>query len=280
MKSSSEIESRRLEKRLKERFVKAMATYHLIEDDDRILVGLSGGKDSLLLTELLAKRAKIDHPRFSVEALHVRMENIHYETDTSYLQQFCDALDVKLHVKTTRFEVEPSDKLEPSDKSESSDKSKPAAQSSESSESSARLRKQKQPCFLCSWNRRKEMFNLAQELGCNKIALGHHQDDIIHTVLLNLCFQSRFGTMPALLKMRKMPLTIIRPLCLIPESEIKVYAELQGYQKQQKICPYETNSHRADIKQIYDRLEQLNPEVRYSIWSALETGNKLIEEDT
>ena len=280
MKSSSEIESRRLEKRLKERFVKAMATYHLIEDDDRILVGLSGGKDSLLLTELLAKRAKIDHPRFSVEALHVRMENIHYETDTSYLQQFCDALDVKLHVKTTRFEVEPSDKLEPSNKSESSDKSKPAAQSSESSESSARLRKQKQPCFLCSWNRRKEMFNLAQELGCNKIALGHHQDDIIHTALLNLCFQSRFGTMPALLKMRKMPLTIIRPLCLIPEADIKTYAELQGYQKQQKLCPYETNSHRTDIKQIYDRLEQLNPEVRYSIWSALETEDKLIEEDT
>ena len=278
MKSSSDIESRRLEKRLKERFVKAMATYHLIEDDDRILVGLSGGKDSLLLTELLAKRAKIDHPRFSVEALHVRMENIHYETDTSYLQQFCDALDVKLHVKTTRFEAEPSDKLEPSNKSESSDKSKPAAQSSESSESSARLRKQKQPCFLCSWNRRKEMFNLAQELGCNKIALGHHQDDIIHTVLLNLCFQSRFGTMPALLKMRKMPLTIIRPLCLIPEADIKAYAEQQGYQKQQKICPYETNSHRTDIKQIYDRLEQLNPEVRYSIWSALETDNKLIEE--
>ena len=274
MKSSSDIESRRLEKRLKERFVKAMATYHLIEDDDRILVGLSGGKDSLLLTELLAKRAKIDHPRFSVEALHVRMENIHYETDTSYLQQFCDSLGIRLHVKTTCFEVESTDK------SESSDKSEPSAQPSESSESSARLRKQKQPCLLCSWNRRKEMFNLAQELGCNKIALGHHQDDLIHTALMNLCFQSRFGTMPALLKMRKMPLTIIRPLCLIPESDIKAYAELQGYQKQQKLCPYETNSHRTDIKQIYDRLEQLNPEVRYSIWGALETEDKLIEEDT
>ena len=266
MKSSSEIESRRLEKRLKERFVKAMATYHLIEDDDRILVGLSGGKDSLLLTELLAKRAKIDHPRFSVEALHVRMENIHYETDTSYLQQFCDSLGIRLHVKTTHFEV--------FDENNAADNEiiKFIVQSSKFK------RRQKQPCFLCSWNRRKVMFNLAQELGCNKIALGHHQDDIIHTTLLNLCFQSRFGTMPALLKMRKMPLTIIRPLCLIPEADIKTYAELLGYQKQQKICPYETNSHRTDIKQIYDRLEQLNPEVRYSIWSALETDNKLIEE--
>ena len=100
------MESRRLEKRLKERFIKAMATYHLIEDDDHILVGLSGGKDSLLLTELLAKRAKIDHPRFKVEALHVRMENIHYETDTSYLQQFCEELGIRLHIKSTRFAVD------------------------------------------------------------------------------------------------------------------------------------------------------------------------------
>ena len=104
-KLNEDKESRRLWHRLNERFVKAMATYHLIEDDDHILVGLSGGKDSLLLTELLAERAKILHPRFKVEALHVRMENIHYETDTSYLQAFCDNLGVPLHVRTTRFDV-------------------------------------------------------------------------------------------------------------------------------------------------------------------------------
>ena len=248
-------ESRRLEHRLKERFVKAMATYHLIEDDDKILVGLSGGKDSLLLTELLAKRAQIQHPRFTVEAIHVRMENIHYETDTSYLQQFCDNLGVPLHVKTTNFVI-----------------------SSEVETTSRDRRRQKQPCFLCSWNRRKQLFNLAQELGCNKIALGHHQDDIIHTALMNLTFQSHFATMPVKLKMRKMPLTIIRPLCLIPECDIKTYAEMQGYEKQQKLCPYETNSHRTDMKQIYERLEALNPEVRYNIWGALEADNKLIEE--
>ena len=242
------MESRRLEKRLKERFVKAMATYHLIEDDDRILVGLSGGKDSLLLTELLAKRAKIEHPRFSVEALHVRMENIHYETDTSYLQQFCDNLGVRLHVRTTSFEID------------------------------GTSRKQKQPCFLCSWNRRKQLFNLAQELGCNKIALGHHQDDLLHTALMNLTFQGRFGTMPARLKMRKMPLSIIRPLCMIEERDIKAYAEMQGYQKQQKLCPYENDSHRTDIKRLYETIEQMNPEARFSMWNALNADNKLIED--
>ena len=235
-----------------------MATYHLIDDGDRILVGLSGGKDSLLLTELLANRAKIDHPRFSVEALHVRMENIHYETDTSYLQAFCDDLNVRLHVKTTSFEV--------------------LDESSISNIQSSIKRKQKQPWFLCSWMRRKEMFNLAQELGCNKIALGHHQDDMLHTALMNLTFQGRFDTMPARLKMHKMPLTIIRPLCLIEEADIKAYAEMKGYQKQKKICPYETNSHRTDIKRLYDEIEQINPEARYSIWRALNAENKLIEE--
>ena len=256
-------EYRRLEHRLKERFIKAMVAYHLIEDDDHILVGLSGGKDSLLLTELLAKRAKISHPRFEVEALHVRMDNIHYETDTSYLQQFCDDLGVRLHVRTTRFEI---------------DAVEQATAAQQSTETTTRLRKQKQPCFLCSWNRRKIMFNLAQELSCNKIALGHHQDDIIHTALMNLTYQARFATMPVSLKMRKMPLTIIRPLCLIPEADIKIWAEMQGYQKQQKLCPYETNSHRTDIKQLYDTLEQINPEVRYNIWGALEADNKLMEE--
>ena len=251
-KSKTEIESRRLWHRLNERFVKAMATYHLIEDDDRILVGLSGGKDSLLLLELLAKRSRIQHPRFHVEALHVRMENIHYETDTSYLQQFCDNLGVTLHVRTTSFE--------------------------EGAENGKDARRQKTPCFLCSWNRRKQMFNLAQELGCNKIALGHHQDDILHTALMNLTFQGRFDTMPARLKMKKMPLSIIRPLCMIEEQDIKTYAALQEYQQQKKLCPYEADSHRAEIKQLYSAIERMNPEARYSMWNALNKDNKLIKE--
>ncbi len=257
-KLNDDKESRRLWHRLNERFVKAMATYHLIEDDDHILVGLSGGKDSLLLLELLSRRSQISHPRFKVEALHVRMENIHYETDTSYLQQFCDTLGVTLHVKTTSFDTH--------------------VISSEVEMTAKDKRRQKQPCFLCSWNRRKQMFNLAQELGCNKIALGHHQDDLLHTALMNLTFQGRFDTMPALLKMRKMPLSIIRPLCMIEENDIKNYAALKGYQKQQKLCPYETNSHRANIKEIYNAIERMNPEARYSMWNALNADNKLIEE--
>ena len=232
-----------VEERIRRRFGKAMGQYHLIDDGDKILVGLSGGKDSLCLLEFLAKRSRIARPQFSVEAIHVRMENIHYESDASYLQQFCDALGVPLHIVTTSFE--------PSTK-------KPA-------------------CFLCSWQRRKQMFNLAQELGCNKIALGHHQDDIIHTGLMNLTFEGQFSTMPALLRMRKMPLTVIRPLCLCQEDDIRAYAQQQQYQKQIKQCPYEHDTNRTSIQDICHRMTLLNPEARYSIWNALEKAGKLIE---
>ncbi|MBP5711617.1 MAG: tRNA 2-thiocytidine biosynthesis protein TtcA [Prevotella sp.] len=222
-----------------------MRTYHLIDDGDRVLVALSGGKDSLCLLDLLAQRQRIFMPRFSIEAIHIRMDNIAYETDTNYLEDFCRQRNVNLHVVNTSFD--------------------------------ASTDKRKSPCFLCSWNRRKMMFNLAQEIGCNKIALGHHMDDLIHTALMNECFQGRFDTMPVFLQMKKMPLALIRPLCLCHESDIKTYAEQQGYQKERKLCPYEKDSYRTDIQQIFHQMESLNPEARYSIWNALERDGKLIE---
>ena len=236
-----------LERRIRERFVKAFATYHLLEDGDHVLVGLSGGKDSLCLLEMLARRAKIDHPRFRVEALHVRMENIAYETSTEYLEHFCQELNVPIHIRTTSFSSTPELR------------SKPA-------------------CFLCSWNRRKVMFNLAQELGCNKIALGHHQDDLLTTTLMNLIYQGRFDTMPALLKMRKMPLNIIRPLCMVEESDIVRYAELRGYEKQVKRCPYEHDTNRTEMEKLFREIQQKNPDARHSMWNALNRDNKLVED--
>ena len=231
---------KKLEKKLKERFVKAMATYHLIDDGDRILVGLSGGKDSLCLLELLAQRSKILHPRFEVAALHVRMRNIHYESDTSYLQRFCDEQGVRLYVRETSFD--------------------------------ASTDRRKTPCFLCSWYRRKELFNLAQELGFNKLAFGHHQDDLIHTTLMNLFNQGRFEAMPVRLKLDKMPLTIIRPLCMIKESDIEAYAACRGYEKQKKVCPYDSGTNRTEMKRLFAEIEALNEEARANIWRAIQGG--------
>lgn len=238
-------EEQLLEHRLTRRFQKALVDYRLLDDGDKILVGLSGGKDSLCLLELLAKRSQINRPSFSVEAIHVRMDNIEYSTDTGYLESFCNNLNVPLHIVTTGFDDT--------------------------------IKTKKPKCFLCSWHRRKEMFNLAQALHCNKIALGHHNDDIIHTALMNLTFQGHFSTMPVKLEMKKMPLTIIRPLCLIEEKDIKRWSELRKYENQIKQCPYETASHRADIRNIFNAMESMNPEARYSIWNALESEMKLIE---
>jgi tRNA(Ile)-lysidine synthase TilS/MesJ len=246
-----------LDERLWKTFNKALGQYQLIDEDDKILVGLSGGKDSLCLLEFLARRSKINVPHFTVEALHVRMDNIHYETDTTYLQSFCDRLGVPLHIVTTSFAATPNVSATTPDGSPSG--------------------KQKPACFLCSWQRRKQLFNVAQELGCTKIALGHHQDDIIHTALMNLTFQGQFSTMPAKLGMKKMPLTIIRPLCLCQEADIQQYAEEQHYEKQLKLCPYEKATNRTTAQTLFQQLEQLNPEARYSIWHALEQEEKLVE---
>ncbi len=228
-------------------FQKGLVDYHLINDGDRIMVAVSGGKDSLCLLEMLARRARIRRPQFDVEAVHVRMTNIKYETDTEYLKQFCAELNIPLHIRTTGFEIRPENK--------------------------------KTPCFLCSWNRRKMVFETAQERGCNKIALGHHQDDILHTTLLNEFYQGSFSTMPVLLEMRKMPLTIIRPLCMVREADIARYAQYREYKKQVKLCPYEKETKRNVAAELFAKLEEENPEIRFSLWNALEKAGKLIEKN-
>lgn len=238
-------EEQKLDKRVMSRLQKAIYDYGLIEDGDHILIGLSGGKDSLCLVDLLSRRMKILKPRFTAEALHIRMENIKYESDTTYLKDFCESRGIKFHVVTTGFD--------------------------------ASTDSRKSPCFLCSWNRRKQIFTTAQQLGCNKIALGHHQDDIIHTTMMNLYFQGSFSTMPVKLKMWKMPLTIIRPLCLEHEEDMRSYATKNDYRKQAKLCPYETDSHRSDMRDIFNRIEAMTSEARYSVWNALEKNNKLVE---
>lgn len=228
------------------RLQKAIYQYKLIEDGDKILIGLSGGKDSLCLVDLLSRRMKIRSIGFTVEALHVRMDNIEYAADTSYLKDFCESRGVRFHVAATGFD--------------------------------AQTDRRKSPCFLCSWNRRKQMFNLAQEQHFNKIALGHHLDDIVHTAMMNLYFQGSFSTMPVRLKMRKMPLTIIRPLCLECEADMRSYAEYHNFEKLKKLCPHENETHRAGLRKVFEQIEAMNDEARYSVWNALEKADKLIEE--
>ena len=223
--------------RINKRFGKGVIQYGLIDDGDKILVGLSGGKDSLALVELLGKRARIFKPRFSVIAVHVVMKNIPYQSDLEYLKSHAAAYDVPLIVFETSFD--------------------PTTDT------------RKSPCFLCSWNRRKALFTVAKENGCNKIALGHHMDDILETLLMNMTYQGAFSTMPPKLVMRKFDMTIIRPMCLIHESDLLELAEIRNYKKQVKNCPYESGSSRSDMKGVLKQLESMNPEARYSLWGSM-----------
>ena len=248
VKTPEQIEEERLRAKLTKRFHKACADYGLIADGDHILIGLSGGKDSLLLTELLGRRSKIYKPRFAVTALHVRVKERDYQTDLSYLEDFCREAGVKLIVRDTMINDE---------------------MSATASLNDGMMKKETNPCFLCSWYRRKALFNVAQEIGCNKIAFGHHRDDVIETLLMNLIYQGTFATMPPVLQMEKMPLQLIRPLCLIDEADIRRYAEMRSYQKQPKLCPFEHVSSREKVKGLLEQIKALNPEAVDSISAAM-----------
>ena len=223
---------------INEKFNKAIRDYALIEEGDHVLVGLSGGKDSRALVELLSERMKIFAPRFKASALHVSVENIPYKADLNFLKLYSEQFNMPFVHRITRYD-------------ESTDM-------------------RKSHCFLCSWNRRKMLFETAKELGCTKIALGHHLDDAVETLLLNMFYQGATGTMPPKLKMTKFDMTIIRPMSLIPESELIELGKIRNYPNQIKNCPYEKESSRGKIKEIIKQVEAWQPDVRQSLWAAME----------
>ena len=221
-------------------FNKACTAYGLLADGDRILLALSGGKDSLVMAQLMAERARIFRPSICVEAVHVVMDNVPYQTDILHMQAFCNALGIPLHILHTSFD-------------ESTDK-------------------RRTRCFLCARYRRKAMFDFAVEHGFNKVALGHHQDDFLATMLMNLLYEGSFHSMRPSMPMEHYPLTIIRPLCLVPEKDIASHAAEAQLVRQIAPCPYEDRTRRSEMERLSQSLCTLHPESRQSMWHALEKG--------
>lgn len=231
----------RIQRRLRE----AIHQYELIVLGDSVLIGLSGGKDSLALVALLGTLRQHYNRNFRLEAIHIKMANIKYEADFSFLSDFCAQYEVPFRLVETEFTPDKNEK--------------------------------RTPCFLCSWTRRKRLFEYAQREGFNKIALGHHQDDILKTAMMNLTYSGSFSTMPVRLKLDKMPLTIIRPLCLQQEDDLRNLAQIEGFEPLKKECPYDHESTRTSIDEVLTTMQRLNPESRHSLWHALEKAGKLVE---
>jgi tRNA 2-thiocytidine biosynthesis protein TtcA len=217
---------------------KAIHEYGLIAPDDRVLVGLSGGKDSMILLEALAETEKhLPYP-FSLAAVHVAATNIGYEMETDYLQDICDDLSIPLHLE--KIEVDLS------------------------------LKPGKSPCFICSWHRRITIFEMSKKLDCNKVALGHHKDDALETMLMNMIFHGSFSSLPQKLSMFEGRIELIRPLLMIPEKELSAYARLRSFQQQDKYCPYEDTTRRDSVRELMERIDKMNKGARKNMFRAME----------
>jgi tRNA 2-thiocytidine biosynthesis protein TtcA len=212
--------------------------YGMIGEGDRVLAGLSGGKDSMILLEVLAESRRHMPFDFSLFAVHVSAANIGYRIDTEYLQEFCDGLKVPLRLEDIEVDLS----LDP----------------------------RKAPCFICSWSRRKKIFEMSRELDCNRVALGHHRDDAIETVLMNMIYHGSFSSLPQTLTMFDGRIRLIRPLLHIPENELSEYADLRHFKKQEKSCPYDGTTRRKEIRDLIRQIEKMSGDARRNIFGSMD----------
>ena len=230
-------EEDKLFKKLGRKMALTIREQNLLEEGDRILVGLSGGKDSMIMLELLADRIKAFPFHTEIFAVHIVPENIGYEVDLEYLKKFTAKLGVELRLETTSPDLKDSKKA---------------------------------PCFICSWERRKAIFNLGEELNCNKIAFGHHRDDALQTFLMNMLYHGSISSLPYSLSMFKGKIKLIRPLMDIWEKDLIQFASFKNYESVEKTCPHENLTKRNYTNELLNQLEKQNPSAKNNIFNALD----------
>lgn len=216
---------------------KAINQYNMISADNHIMVAVSGGKDSLALLEILSSRRKALPIHYHLHAAHVITEDVPYQIDVEWLKEFCNRLDVTLHLIHTKANLETAGN--------------------------------KKPCFACSRNRRKELFQLTNELGIKKLAFGHHLDDAVETLVMNMAQHANISSIPAQLDMFDGKIKVIRPLIFLTNNEMKHYADILGFPSLKRECPYEDHTIRYKARAIVEQMTELNPKARINLFNSM-----------
>ena len=229
-----------LEKRLAHEMGRCIADFELVEPDDRVMVAISGGKDSYTLLHLLERARQRAPVPFEIVAVHLDQGQPGY--DGSALEAW-----LREHGYEHRIIREDTYQLV-----------------------TKRIPEGKTYCSMCSRLRRGILYNAAQELGCTKIALGHHRDDAIETLLLNMMFNGTLSAMPAKLVSDDGRNTVIRPLLYSAEQDIAAYAEELDFPIIPcNLCGSQDKLWRQQVKEMLDDIEQRAPKVRQSMLAAL-----------
>ena len=217
---------------------KGINKYNMIKNGDKIAVGVSGGKDSVTLLKLLAEYRRFSPERFDLIAISVDLNFKDNPTDFEPLKNLCNELNVEYFIEKTDIGQIVFD-----------------------------VRKESNPCALCSKMRKGALNSLAKEKGCNKVALGHHADDLIDTLLLSLFYEGRLSTFAPKSYLDKTDLTLIRPMIMIKEMDIISYAKNLPIVK--SCCPANTFTKREYVKDVIRRIGEDIPNVRDMMFTAL-----------
>ena len=218
---------------------KAIEEYKMLDEGDKIAVCLSGGKDSITLLHAF-KNLQIFYPKkFEIIAISVNPGFEHF--DIEFLKVLCNKIDVPLFIENSNAKEIVFD-----------------------------IRKEKNPCSLCANLRRGVINSVAIREGCNKIALGHNQDDVLQTFLLNLLYTGNIGTFSPMSYMDRSKITLIRPLIYTPEKDIKRYIKRNNISVMDKVCPMDGTSKREDMKNLIYSLSKNIPMIRAKLFGAIQ----------
>lgn len=221
---------------------RAIDDYHMIEEGDRIAVGISGGKDSLTLLYALKHLQRFYPLHFELIAITVDLG--HKGFDLSSIVSLCTELDIPYHIISTDI---------------------------------AKIifeeRKESSPCSLCAKMRKGALNNAAVEHGCNKVAYAHHSDDFIETAFLSMIFEGRFYAFSPITFLERSKLTVIRPLMYVSEAEVKGFQNKYHLPVVQNPCPADGNTQRAYVKDLVRQINLDHPGSKKRLFTAILEGN-------